>query len=655
MKNGRDRCKLLGLVLTVWWVSTVIILPSYSSVSASTVVSVLSKFQGVNIFEGCNGTCLSPDPQVAAGPNHVAEMVNFVIRVYGKDGTVLQTRTLPSLFNAGTDTLQDPKLLYDTQSQRWFASATDITANTEKVAASTSTDPTSGPWNVATLKPAPGSCPDQPLLGVSNDKVIVSANDYSPSCALPYLGAQYWVVNKNDLVNGVSKPGLFTSTIDPTTGSIYPVQSLSSTDAEYMVSTGLNSTSTSRQATSSMITLYTVTGQPGNTPVTTISQALALSASLTAPPYAAAPGVPGLLDTSSIRVQDAKLRDGKLWLGLNDSCIPNGDSSIRSCARIIRLDTATPSVQRNFYISAVGIDYFYPALAIDGQGNIGIVFGFSSATDYPSLAVTRHSETDSPESWAPPQTIAVGSALVYNGHYGDYFGAATDPSDPTVAWTAGQYHNSSIGISCPLSSCWSTYIVKIRTTPNLTTSYTYSRQSDNLRSPVTFTANPLGGTPPYTYNWDFGDHTAATGNPITHTFHKAGSYTINLTTIDSAGQQFSASQSVPVTITPNQEFQLDWADYDNTGIVNIIDQTSISPYYGKTCSSLTGTDRSSCTYWDWNLDGKIGIVDIAHFSYWYDFQTDAGAGRPQYALDLKWSGCTMLTGDSYNYCTARGL
>ena len=135
----------------------------------------------------------------------------------------------------------------------------------------------------------------------------------------------------------------------------------------------------------------------------------------------------------------------------------------------------------------------------------------------------------------------------------------------------------------------------------------------------------------------------------------AQSTSVTLNVIDSGGQQSSTSQLLAVTITSDQEFQLDWADYDNNGIVNIIDQTSLSPYYGKTCSILTGTDRSNCIYWDWNLDGKIGIVDLATFSFWYGFQTDSGAGRSQYALDLKWSGCKMLTGDFYNYCIARGF
>src|SRR5258706_540151 len=53
---------------------------------------------------------------------------------------------------------------------------------------------------------------------------------------------------------------------------------------------------------------------------------------------------------------------------------------------------------------------------------------------------------------------------------------------------------------------------------------------------VTFTANPSGGTPPYTFSWNFGDATApgTVQDPI-HEFANVGTYDVVLTVGDADG------------------------------------------------------------------------------------------------------------------------
>jgi PKD repeat protein len=63
---------------------------------------------------------------------------------------------------------------------------------------------------------------------------------------------------------------------------------------------------------------------------------------------------------------------------------------------------------------------------------------------------------------------------------------------------------------------------------------------------VTFTATVTGGVSPYTYTWVFGDGSTGTGNPVSHTYATAGTYTVILTVTDSIGESVTVTQSITV-------------------------------------------------------------------------------------------------------------
>src|SRR5207249_4709135 len=52
---------------------------------------------------------------------------------------------------------------------------------------------------------------------------------------------------------------------------------------------------------------------------------------------------------------------------------------------------------------------------------------------------------------------------------------------------------------------------------------------------ASFTASVSGGTSPYTINWNFGDGTTASGNPVNHSFNMPGTYTVTVTVTDANG------------------------------------------------------------------------------------------------------------------------
>ena len=418
-------------------------------------------FEGLHF--GTNGPftirLTPPDVQVAVGPNHVVEMVNVLGRISTKQGVEVRTFPLYSFFGIpSTDFISDPKVHFDTASSRWFASMTDVTTGSVLLEVSKSDDPT-GLWNAYSVSTITG-CADQPLLGFSNLVVLISANDFS-ACTSgnpSYLGVQYWVLNKTDLLSGAT-PRTMSFGPDPTLFSVHPVQSLRSTDTQFMVSTGSGPTST--------LTLFSVTGVPPG--LVLVTQQNFGIRSATIPPRAPQLGSRSTLDTADNRVQDAMWADNRLWLSLGVGCTPTGDNQVRSCVRLLEVDTANATIAQDFDIGISGKYVFYPALRTDANGNLVVVFGYSSANDYPEMRVATRSVHDPPNTIGASQVIRLGEGPEASGcpnnsvcRYGDYFGASPDPLESGIVWVAGEYGTA---------TGWATFIAAMAETVRFTVGY----------------------------------------------------------------------------------------------------------------------------------------------------------------------------------------
>jgi hypothetical protein len=89
------------------------------------------------VFQGLNNTSVStltPDTMGAVGPNHFVELINGGIAVYDKSGALLSQTTMTNFFSFlaanGTNYpagrgMTDPRILFDSQFQRWIACAID--------------------------------------------------------------------------------------------------------------------------------------------------------------------------------------------------------------------------------------------------------------------------------------------------------------------------------------------------------------------------------------------------------------------------------------------------------------------------------------------------------------------------------------------------
>jgi len=332
---------------------------------SSTNLNIFTGFEGLDQFDG---GAIPPDVQVAAGPNHIVEFINSHGKIWTKDGTPVSDFSLSSFFSAPSEFPFDPKIFFDTQSNRWFASVTS-SSNIIRIAVSTTNDPT-GTWIIYSASFGP-FFPDQPRIGASNDKFVVSTNDFNAGGN--FVGAHYFILDKNQMINGVTITNQQEVARDNTRFSIKPVQSLSSTSPLYMVSTnpGVNT-----------VTLHTITGSPPSANIATLDLTIIIPL---VPPGGIQQGTTNLIDTGGNRILDARWFEGDLWFTLNDLCLPTGDATARSCVHLVQIDTVTSTVSQDFFLGAAGFYYFYPAISIDSLGGLGVVFGFSNAATFPSL------------------------------------------------------------------------------------------------------------------------------------------------------------------------------------------------------------------------------------------------------------------------------
>ncbi len=459
--------------------SLLLISPSFNSIDFST--------------SACD--CYPPDVMMTAGGNYIFEMVNTNGAIYNSSGALLKSEgSLQSFFGVPAGTfMSDPKVMFDNQSKRWFAS---IIANVKPpasnyslyLAVSETSDPR-GSWYIyrivrdnmsasataANVIPA-GSLPDQPILGVSNDKVVLSVNEFAGGVS--FSGMQYIVMNKETLVSGGSLTGNYQSEEQTNVASLHPAELITPSNDIYMVSTNFGGTSS--------ILLATISGNVSNL---SISEVNITANTISSPPTGVDPGGADI-DTDDGRVLDAFWKQGNLWLSLTDGCTPSGSTTAQSCARVIELNTTANTILNDFNIGSNGYSFYYPAIRPDRFGNVFTVFGYSSSTVYPSIAAA---EIYADNTIGTPFTLVTGSADNYgaDGRYGDYFSAETSPFSNIGIIVAGEFVNGTSG------DYWSTHITGITTYHVIPP---YPVKADRGQT-ATLSGYAVGGILPYSYQW----------------------------------------------------------------------------------------------------------------------------------------------------------
>jgi hypothetical protein len=211
-----------------------------TSIPAANVIGIQAANNSSTItntrFEGLSQLCcIPPDIQLAVSSKHVMETVNSEAAIYTKAGNIIKKFGLEFLFNLpsresfDSHSITDPVLLFDSDTndtqtnsrininsddnRRWFASISDVTTHSIRIAVSKTNDPT-GVWRTYNFpfESLPNNCSDQPFIALSDDKLAIGVNTWSNNCdwsnnndnniisSPKFRGVQLVIADKNDLL-----------------------------------------------------------------------------------------------------------------------------------------------------------------------------------------------------------------------------------------------------------------------------------------------------------------------------------------------------------------------------------------------------------------------------------------------------------------------
>src|SRR5437660_7301752 len=349
--------------------------------------------------------CSPPDMGLGASDKFVVQMVNLAGTIYRTSGSVAKSTFslsdfwfLPVRGGPLGIGMSDPQVLFDAGAGRWYASIIDtFDVNRVNFAVSATDDPT-GTWFIYQIVDfitltARTTLPDQPDIRYSDDKLLITANDFEfdPTfTTAAFIGVQYWILNKGEMLAGNRFIDLVTNTagsgtpnpLPNTNFAIRPAQHLSSTTTAFLAENcettaivaiiGACSTSPS---TGAGINVYTITGTPPGAVVVTVNTVPISAPGF--PPNADQPGHPADandLNTGDNRMQSVVWQNNLLWTALNSDCTPMGDSTDRSCIRLDQISTATagsPMLLKDFDFGIKGAYVFYGAVSLDSTNTLG--------------------------------------------------------------------------------------------------------------------------------------------------------------------------------------------------------------------------------------------------------------------------------------------
>jgi hypothetical protein len=422
---------------------------SLQSALQPTTLQSSASFAGIDFNQCCGGPGGStpPDPELAAGRDHLILVVNVAFAIYNKNGAVAKApTTFSTLFKSVPGctgaSVFDPNVLYDDAYDRYFM-AVDGGGVYYCVAVSQSGNPLGG-WNLYRFTMNSGDNNlffDYPHAGVGRDAIYVGGNMFNGSTG-SFSHSRIWALPKlamykNQPATAVQRslPPLQHSTPQPLKlhGAMqgdWPA----GTTHHILVETGFNAATH---------TLFAWNQPFGANTLNTVGSfnlvtATGVSAGM---PVDVPQNGGGALQANDFRPLDFEYRNGYGWTAMTIACNPG--SGAVNCVRWAQINLANAAVVQAGVLASNGQHRFFPDLAVNDCNDMVVGYTRSSASTFPGAWVAGRRSSDSPGTLQPEVQLKAGE-IAYDAfdrpryRWGDYTGMTIDPNGKTF-WYAGQY------------------------------------------------------------------------------------------------------------------------------------------------------------------------------------------------------------------------
>jgi hypothetical protein len=434
-------------------------------------------FEGIDFNENADLTgflIIPPDPIAAAGLDHIVAVVNSSIEWYTKTGVLQASLSLEDdFFSALSPQARpfDPKVIYDQYADRFVVIALVLVDNGAfnpnnvsriLVAVSDDENPT-GTWYLGSINSilnigSLNNWADYPGLAIDEEAVYITANMFQFGFN-GFSGTRLWILEKGDGSGGFYDGGSSPITLhDPSTEAGMQMQAFTLQPAHVFgpggVPGGAGTFLISSGWASGPIDALSVIRVDDPLGFPSFSNQFIALGDITSGfslPDAPQAGTGVAIETNDGRVLHAVWRNNSLW-AVNTVNPSDGPDSGQATAHWYEIDTmalnALTLIQQGNIGGeniASGTHTFFPAIAVDTIGNVGIGFAASAPGIFPGAYYTGRKPSDPAGSVQPAETLAAGVDYyirTFGGarnRWGDYSGMSIDPADDRTLWVYNQY------------------------------------------------------------------------------------------------------------------------------------------------------------------------------------------------------------------------
>ncbi len=427
--------------------------------------SLIRLIQGITYDENAalSGGVIPPDPHGAVGPDHVVSVVNRSIEFHTKSGTQQLSQSLQSFFGSALNPF-DPKVIYDQHSGRFVVVALEVAGRNSGtsaddqsrilVAVSDDSNP-NGTWYKTTIdaRTALGggsSWADYPGIAVDKDAVYITNNMFTFE-GDAYQGSRVWIIPKGLSSNGFYAGGTAVVNAYATGANTTLMPALVYGDvagSADMFLVGMGGTN----GTDEFATIVRIDNAISSPTFTSQSLNLGNIYSNSTVPGAPQLGGTTTLDAGQTRVFDAVWRSNGLYFVTTINGISGNDAGEGTAywAQVNTTNLASLALTQSGTIggdSIGGVDThtFYPSIAVNADGDIGVGFSASSPTIYAGAYFAWRDVADPLGTMRTPLLVKAGEDFYVRtfgagrNRWGDYTSTEVDPSDDQSFWVFNEY------------------------------------------------------------------------------------------------------------------------------------------------------------------------------------------------------------------------